>query len=118
MLSFSASKDFDDLREELKDRFGEIPKLAESTILYYKLKMLADKTDLLSFKINVPNIILEFDEKRLPSREKLSILVKQHNYPVSFSTTRNFLLTINISNEKNLVIQKGIEILEFIIEKF
>ena len=118
MLSFTSGKDFDDLKDELKDRFGEIPKLAESTILYYKLKMLADKTDLLSFKINVPNIILEFDEKRLPSREKLSILIKQYNYPVSFSTTRNFLITFNISNEKISVIQKGIKILEFIIENF
>ena len=118
MLSFTSNREFEELTAELKDRFGKIPRHAQNAIFYYKLKMLVDKTDLTLFKIKKPNIVLEFDEKRLPARDKLSRIIKHFDYPVSFSTTQNFLIIFKVLGDKISVIKVGIKILEFMIENF
>ncbi|MCK4311289.1 MAG: hypothetical protein KAW88_00965, partial [Candidatus Cloacimonetes bacterium] len=108
------------LENELVDRFGEIPEKAKNTLTYYKLRMLAKIANVQSTEITNGNIILEFNSKNLPKREKLKELINLFEYPISFNTTRNLGITFQISKESNHNKQKQIEIcleiLDFFIE--
>ena len=120
LLRFKKASDFTTLENELVDRFGEIPEKAKNTLTYYKLRMLAKIANVQSTEITNGNIILEFNSKNLPKREKLKELINLFEYPISFNTTRNLGITFQISKESNHNKQKQIEIcleiLDFFIE--
>jgi transcription-repair coupling factor (superfamily II helicase) len=119
MLALKRPEQFDDLRHELFDRFGEIPKQAKNAILYYKMHLMAKLAGLKSVKMKKGNIALEFSGNKLLPREKLTRLVKHFNYPVRFDTTKNFKIFFEVTDTDNKskleIAEKSIEILNFII---
>ncbi len=119
MLALTKPDQFDDLRQELFDRFGEIPQQAKNAILYYKMHLMAKLAGLESVKMKKGNIALEFSGNKLLPREKLTRLVKHFNYPVRFDTTKNFKIYFEVTDTDNKskleIAEKSIEILNFII---
>ncbi|HOE90876.1 MAG TPA: hypothetical protein PLV22_02770, partial [Candidatus Cloacimonadota bacterium] len=93
-------KDFDQLKAELKDRFGNIPPLALRTLEYYRLRMYSIQIGLSSFQIKANSIVCEYDKKNLPDRAKLMKIVPKIEYPFKFDTTNTeaLKLIIDISN--------------------
>jgi transcription-repair coupling factor (superfamily II helicase) len=118
-LALKKPEQFDDLRQELFDRFGEIPQQAKNAILYYKMHLMAKLAGLESIKMKKGNIALEFSGNKLLPREKLTRLVKHFNYPVRFDTTKNFKIYFEVTDTDNKskleIAETSIEILNFII---
>jgi len=120
MLSFENLNDFDILENELIDRFGKIPELAKNALLYYKLRLLAKKSKLESVDLKQKHIVLEFNNKRLPSRELITKLIKHFDYPVTFDTTRNLKISFQILQNREIskekFIKKCLDILDYVIK--
>ncbi len=120
MLAFEKSEQFDDLKTELADRFGNIPKQAENAILFFQLKMLAHQNNLNSLAMTKGNLTIEFDNKRLPSRKSISSLVEHFALPIRFDTTRNFKIIFDLREDEKKsdpkFLKKGLEILHFILK--
>ena len=119
MLSFRKLTDFEDLQQELRDRFGEIPSSALGTILYYEIKLLTDKTKLKSFHLRKGKAVLEFDNKFLPAQKKLEKLINHFSYEVSFNAVGNMKTIFNLATENNVpkinILKNSAEILEFLL---
>ena len=120
MLHFKNLIEFDILENELIDRFGKIPELAKNALLYYKLRLLAKNSNLESVDLKQKHIILEFNNKRLPSRELIKKLIEHFDYPVTFDTTRNLKISFQISETREIskekFIKKCLDILDYVIE--
>ncbi|MCK5853286.1 transcription-repair coupling factor, partial [bacterium] len=117
MLDFTESEQYEILEQELQDRFGPIPEKAFTAIQYYKLRMLTTKAGLESLKMKSGNIILEFDNKRLPARSKIMQLVDKYKYPVKFDTTKNLKMSFEIDHKnddlRSILIKKSLEIIDY-----
>ena len=115
MIRFAILEDFDNLRIELKDRFGTIPEQAENSIIFYKIRFLAKKNNLISLNIKKNRLILEFDNKKLPSQDFISQVIRAIDYPVNFDTTGNMKMIFDLKesdiSSKSEVLDKCLNIL-------
>ncbi len=99
MLEFENSEQFEDLKEELTDRFGELQTPAKRGIAIYKLRLLADKCGLESFHTTGKRIIIDFNTERIPSHNKIYQIVNLSKHPVEFDTSSGrFRMTINLKD--------------------
>ena len=117
MLDFSSVEQFTQLEIELLDRFGPIPENAKIACQYYKLRMLISHTEIKSLKIKNSNVILEFNNKRLPGRDKINKLVTKFQVPVRFDTTINFKIIFEFSNsikvERMVLLERTFELINY-----
>ena len=111
-------KEFDEIRKELIDRFGKLPDEAEKTILYYKLRFLSKKAKLKLCQTKAKKIILEFDQKMLPSRSKITGLLQKFDYPVSFENISNLRINFDLTKDSKItqiqLMKNAIDILSFL----
>ena len=118
MLDFQKLDEFELLENELIDRFGKIPELAKNTLLYYKLRLLTKNSTLESADLKKTRFVIEFDNKRLPSKELIAKLIKKFNYPVAFDTTRNLKILFQVAENSKILqekfVEKCLEILDFL----
>ena len=116
MNEFKSLGEFAELTNELRDRFGEVPQLALNAIEYYRLRYIATSIGLKTFQILQKTVIIEFFANRMPSREKISKLLQQFNYPVKFDTTESLKITYDLSAKANLgkaeVLTEGLSMLD------
>jgi len=87
MLDFGELEEFEDLELELRDRFGELPSPAKRGIGYYRLRLLAKKAKLESFRIKKSKIIIEFPQNYHPSQKTMEYLLQKIEHPVDFDAT-------------------------------
>jgi len=117
MLGFSNVEQFTQLKVELLDRFGPIPENASIACQYYMLRMLIHQTEIKALKIKMNNIILEFDNNRLPNRDKISQLVNKFQIPVKFDTTINFKIVFEFSKslkvERMVLLERAFELVKY-----
>ncbi|RLC55827.1 MAG: transcription-repair coupling factor, partial [Candidatus Cloacimonadota bacterium] len=117
MLAFTSKEQYEALEQELKDRFGSVPEQANTAIQYYKLRMLTSKAGLESLKMKKGNVILEFENKKLPARNKMMQLVERFKYPVKFDTIKTFKMSFEIFKDKDDIrfqlLEKSLEIVEY-----
>ncbi|MFC1898022.1 transcription-repair coupling factor [Candidatus Cloacimonadota bacterium] len=117
MIDFTEVEHFENLQQELIDRFGEIPAQAMNALRYYHLRLLTKKTGLESLKMKKNDIIFEFPTKRMPSRHKLSLLVEKFNYPVKIDATKNFRVIFQTGTEqksnKEFSLSKALEMITY-----
>ncbi|MCD4651858.1 MAG: transcription-repair coupling factor [Candidatus Cloacimonetes bacterium] len=118
MLEFKKQEQFDDLQLELKDRFGKVPLPALEALRFYRMRLLSSESILSTFQIRGGTIRLEFDNKSLPSRDKLYQMVGEFDYPVTFDTVGklivNFTIDKNTPPDREAVSKAASEILEYI----
>jgi transcription-repair coupling factor (superfamily II helicase) len=105
MLAFEKSKDFAELKNELKDRFGKLPQQVKNSLQYYRLKMLAEQANLKSVQLKANKFSMEFDNKTLPPRQVIAQLMKKFDYPVKFDTTGHLKIVFTILDPKSAVAQ-------------
>ncbi len=120
MLGYNNVEEYDQLLKDLRDRFGEIPQEARTTIIYYKLNLMIKQASIESFKIRKDQIFIEFNSKSLPERKFISRLIKKFSYPVRFDTIGNLVIVFDLSKEsvKSLeaLYNKSIEIIQFVLD--
>ncbi|MCF7857786.1 MAG: transcription-repair coupling factor [Candidatus Cloacimonetes bacterium] len=116
MLEFTSLTQYEDLIVELTDRFGKPPRNSENAIMYYKLRLLAQKADLRSLNVKKTQLTLEFGKKKVPSRSMLSKLLEKYDYPVNFDTTNYLRIFFDISNSDKNYLRIAFEILKSITE--
>ncbi|MDY6916095.1 MAG: transcription-repair coupling factor, partial [Candidatus Cloacimonadota bacterium] len=108
MLGLSTQEQFEDLKNELQDRFGKLTQQEKLTLAYFQLRAAAKKTKMKSVRIRDKILHLEFDEKNLPPREQIQKMLSSFTYPVSFDTVGNLQIAIDLSfmqadNEETLI---------------
>lgn len=111
--AFSTQKEFEELPEELKDRFGEVPDVVQRALDFYLLRWKVSQTRLKKCKIRSNAIELEFPANNLPSRELLTRLISKVNYPVKFETIHDLKITFDLSKSKKNVLDVASEIVSF-----
>ncbi|MCD4829671.1 MAG: transcription-repair coupling factor [Candidatus Cloacimonetes bacterium] len=118
MLGFENASQFDELEAELIDRFGEAPSPAKQALLFYRLRMHTEHAQLVSYQLKGGELVLEFDSRRLPSRQHLGKLVQRFDYPVRFDTSGNLKVFFTLSNDyrasHNELMRLSLPVLEFI----
>ncbi len=114
--NFTCEKEFDELPEELRDRFGEVPPVVIRALNYFRLRWKVVQTDLKKCNIRGKNIILEFSAQNLPSRETLTRLINKYNYPVKFETIHDLKITFDLSKSSNKVLETALAITEHFIK--
>jgi len=105
LLTFEHKDDFERLEKELADRFGKIPREALYTLEFYKLRMYLRQSNIIGISIKNGITVIEFDNRKLPSRKVISDLITKFNYPVKFETIKNFkiIFEIKIKNKLKLL---------------
>jgi len=96
MLELRTETEFDFLENELIDRFGKIPEQAWNALLYYRLNMLIKLAQLESFALKKGKAIIEFNNQKLPNREKITKLINKVDLPVKFDGTGNLKITFDL----------------------
>ncbi|MCK9328370.1 MAG: transcription-repair coupling factor [Candidatus Cloacimonetes bacterium] len=89
MLEFESNSEFDDLKNELLDRFGKIPITANAVIEYFRIRFYAKKLGLKNFMILSKKMLIEYDKNNFPPRNILNIIISKSKYPVQFDTTNS-----------------------------
>ncbi|MBN2828931.1 MAG: hypothetical protein JXR56_01275, partial [Candidatus Cloacimonetes bacterium] len=115
MGEFKETTEFDDFKQELEDRFGHLPKEAERTVDFYKLKFLADSSGLSGVRVRENALVMEFDENKLPAKAVLGQFITTVTSQVRFDTTKGLKIIVDINKklltEKDNLLQ-SIEFLE------
>ncbi len=118
LLAFENEGQFDELIQELSDRFGKIPETAARTINYYKLRHVTHKANVHAFQVKGNFVIIEFDSRNLPPKEKITKLLKEFSYPASFETVGNLKIKLDLNDktgkQTKSVLERAMEIAEFI----
>ena len=117
-MNFQKIEQFENLKSALIDRFGEIPEKAKNVLIYHKIRFFTNQTHLKSVKISQKNITLEFDNKSLPSRDKLYRLTGIIDLPIHFSTVKNFEISFDFEKKAKLYLNESIKIIKFIAQNF
>ncbi|MDN5353545.1 MAG: hypothetical protein PWQ09_301 [Candidatus Cloacimonadota bacterium] len=120
MLQFTQKAEFDDLAEELRDRFGKLPPQAKLTLSYFRLRAIAKKAGLKRIQLRDKKLRLEFDQKNLPPRHLLQSMLSKFDFPVRFDTTGNLKIFFNLAQLQNknelIYIEKAIQIVNALLE--
>ncbi len=118
MQKFDKPEEFDSLSEELKDRFGELPKPAIRALRFYRLRLMAKHCGLSTLHFKRDDIVLEFDQKRLPARDKIARVVSEFKFPVRFDTTGGLKIFFTVQTEPDYRQEQQTEIAENILKFF
>jgi transcription-repair coupling factor (superfamily II helicase) len=99
MGEFNDISEFEDFKQELADRFGHLPKEAERTIDFYKLKFLADTSGLGGVRVRENALVMEFDETRLPAKAVLGQFITSVTSQVRFDTTKGLKIIVDVDKK-------------------
>ena len=103
---------FEELKEELVDRFGKMPQEALQAIQYFEMRFIAEKIGLASCQIKNKKLVMEYPKQIKPRREKVMNLIKDISLPIRIEDTETFFIIIDLRNVKHTsLISTAIEIL-------
>ncbi len=118
MLEFDRLEQFDELSEELNDRFGDIPGQAQSALNYFRLRLLIEKSILESVKMKNNNIIIEFNATKMPARSKLKGLIKIFDHPVKIDATKGFKIIFQtegkVNENKDFLMEEALKMTQYV----
>lgn len=104
-------KDYDDLTDELIDRFGDIPKEIRNLMDISIIKSIASKNYILNIE-EIKNDVrfdLKIENKLTP--EKINYLDNKYNYKIRFDLSMKPAIILSVSNKNKLL-----EIKEFLLD--
>ena len=116
MIALERPEEFDDLASEIKDRYGALPEIAINVIDYFKMRLETRLLGLKRFMILTSKMIMEFDDKSMPSKNTLSQLIATSDVALSFDTTAGLKIVFDFSDEMAKDKQKKIDFAKKIIE--
>ena len=101
MGEFATLGEFDDLIAELIDRFGKLPKEAEQTITYFKIRNLVQKLKITQLKFYMGLLKIVFLEN--PSKRQIKKFMKSPVGEVSFKLSPKFTIYVKNIEEKQII---------------
>ena len=108
-------KEFDDLKDELKDRFGEFPKEIENLIFIAKLKIKAHKYYVTHLNIKRKLVSITFAEKHKIDGASVVDIVNKFCGAIRVINAKQVTLTYRANNEDSVSIERSLKIAENII---
>ena len=108
-------KEFDDLKDELKDRFGEFPKEIENLIFIAKLKIKAHKYYVTHLNIKRKLVSITFAEKHKIDGASVVDIVNKFCGAIRVINAKKVTLTYRANNEDSVSIERSLKIAENII---
>lgn len=118
MLNFEKVDEYDLLKTELQDRFGKIPQEALYTLEFYKLRMLSKQTNIIGINVREEKVIIEFDNKNLPSRNTISGLLSRFSFPIKFESLKNLKMIFEIPKKTKLKLLKEAILILIYLKKY
>jgi transcription-repair coupling factor (superfamily II helicase) len=111
IASIQDEKDILDIRDELIDRYGEIPEAAESLIQIAHIKMLAKKCGFSSIQEKGENVILQFMENKHADINIIGKLMDKYRRRILFTASNKPYITFKTKNASGKILPKDIKIL-------
>jgi len=90
-----------DLRLEVIDRFGPLPKEAENLFSMAEIKILARRIGLAKFVFRKKRLVLVYPEGKLPSKAQVSNLSGKTAEPIEYGAVGEFTITIDFSRHED-----------------
>ncbi|MEA2104317.1 MAG: transcription-repair coupling factor [Candidatus Cloacimonadota bacterium] len=90
--------EFMQIKEEMIDRFGELPQAAKSVFWFYEIAFIAEKNAINS--IVVGKNIIRIHHKRNIARDRILAILKQTEYKIDFKQTKGLQINIHIKHRK------------------
>ncbi|MGI6777322.1 MAG: transcription-repair coupling factor [Acetivibrionales bacterium] len=105
IASIQDEQDVEDVRDELIDRFGDIPEPVENLISIAHIKALARQAGLASISEKKGMVIFQFAKSRKISVEAVGRLVAEHKRKILFNAGTNpyFMYKVSDMNKKKLL---------------
>lgn len=98
-------EDIDEFELELLDRFGEIPEQARWLLYYFKLNHLTKRFSLLNCHVKRDKLTMEFDPKKMPSKQELLRFTSHISQPLRFDAGKNLKLIVELDPEMSYIKQ-------------
>lgn len=112
MKEIDSIKEFEELKEELVDRFGKLPQEALQAIQYFEMRYIAEKIGLTSCQIKNKKLVMEYPKQIKPKNSKVFELIKEIKHHIKIEDTDTFSIIIDLRNvHLASLITTGIEIL-------
>ncbi len=112
MKELNSVEAFEDLKDELVDRFGKMPQEALQAIQYFEMRFIAEKIGLTSCQIKNKKLVMDYPKQIRPKKSKVFELIKTTSHPIRIDETETFSIIIDLRNVKhNTLINTAIEIL-------
>ncbi len=87
------------IKEEMQDRYGELPETAENLLLKIMLKILAGKTSVKKMDITDTHMLITFSGEHLKNPEAVFSLVQEN--PDSMEMTPQLVLKVSLKGRKD-----------------
>jgi len=97
--------DIDEFEVELMDRFGEMPEQARWLLNYFKLSQLSKRLNLHKCQVKADKLMLEFDPRKMPSKQDLLHFTSTISLPLSFDAGKNLKLIVELNPDASYIEQ-------------
>lgn len=111
IASIQDEKDILDIKDELIDRYGEIPEAVESLIEIAYLKVLAKKCGFSSVQEKGENIVLQFMENKYADINIIGRMAEKYKRRIIFTASNKPYITFKIKDTSREKLLKDIKIL-------
>ena len=106
-------KDMDIIREELMDRFSEIPKEVESLIKISYIRALGKKVGFSQIKEIGDNVVFEYENKEYMNKNAFEYILNNYSNEILFNQGNSLSFSYKINGEEKVILlDKFINLLE------
>ena len=96
MKELKSVQAFEELKEELVDRFGKMPREALQAIQYFQMRFIAEQIGLTSCQIKNKKLVMEYPKQIRPKKNKVFELIKEINHPIRIDESESFFIIIDL----------------------
>ncbi len=112
MKELTSVEAFEEIKEELVDRFGKMPKEALQAIQYFEMRFIAEQIGLSSCQIKNKKLVMEYPKQIRPKASKIKGLIKEITHPIKVDDTESLSLYIDLRRAAHAtLLDTAIEIL-------
>jgi len=91
----------DDLKMELEDRFGPLPKEAHELLEIAGIKLLCQEKEISKLSIKENRLRIEFDQNKKVGKEEIMKYREGLTYPMEFFADENLKMEISLDSTQN-----------------
>jgi transcription-repair coupling factor (superfamily II helicase) len=92
-------EDLKDIKEELVDRFGNLPSQVSDLLTLAEIKLIAQEKQISEIYLKGKRIELLFSPEKSITRKEIEFLTQKIEFPLEFSVTPKFKVSINLGKE-------------------
>lgn len=93
--------EIDDLRMELKDRFGPLPREAEELLEISEIKLLSQAKEISRLSLRKDRLKIEFEQSKRIGKEEIRKYREGLTYPLEFYAEKNLKMELSLNSTEN-----------------